>query len=680
MNRTPKNIFLHFLNKDTQEIYGMGPQALQVVIERLRKGLNASVLLCDAETFCFLPLGFWFESPYTRALLSQSCEFISDGFVRFSIREEDLQIFIEKKQQQYAPFCKTAGPYQDFFEDAVLRSLELLPPVFIKRWAKIGEECSTIWTADHNLLLGDNNGDLKEIYDIIPDMDAKEKIAKSVLGAAGFPNRPFVWKSVRDIITSLPVRDGRLEQRLRLYFERNYYDVYLKEYDATNLFRFYLIDQGISFHLKMPEDSIANYLWFETFLGQLELDAVLSAPAWNIVKIRRSSSWTDLQEAYIKACNDSRQIGPACTASIRQSEPEIKRAVEAVKEILIMSKGEIFMLPQKKTTLYVPKQEKVDVLIIVATIDEEQAITQNTEWESRETTKGYEYFVRKEGPLLIALARSIEMGRESAAIVAQFFVEELNPRFLAMAGFCAGKRGSVQLGDVIVPFKVYRYGDGKQISATETLPEINSFRLDDRWKQKIERFGNDWRKNVKLPRPVTYESQYYFLLRALVNNEFCAEVRTLRSNQGTPNIMQIIEEEIKCKRLTLNGGTVVATKEGEEKYNHDFLFQYTDEYKDPELELKVGVLATGDCVQAWDGIFQILEKQADRKTCVLDMEGSAIADVSSFNRIPYIIAKGVGDFASETKAFDNRYIAYAVFSAYQFLVEFFQNLPPTLNQ
>lgn len=675
MSRKPKNIFLHFLNKDTQEIFGVDTQRDQMALALLRKGLNASVLLCDAETFCFLPLGFWFESSYTKALLTKCSAFVAEGYVRFSIREENLQVFIDKKRQQYSPLRKTVGIYQNFFDKTALQCLESLKPIYLSRWSKIGEECSTIWRADHTLLLSDNSGDLEQIYSMIPDMDTREKIAKVILNAASNQETPFVWKNIQDIIANLPIRDSRLERALRIYFEKNYYDVYLKEYNATNLFYFSLIDRGIQFHSVMQPDTIANYTWFKTFLEQLSLEAVLSAQDRKIVKIRQSSAWADLQEVYIQACNDTqRRIGTACAAALRNTEVDVKNAAEAVRDILSTNKGVLIVPQQKKSEFVAIKKDTVDVLVMVATLAEEQAITENTKWESRKTSTGYEYFIRTEGRLHIALARSINMGPESAAGVTQFYVSELNPHFLAMAGFCAGKRGEVQLGDVVVPVKVYRYDVGKQVSASEVLPEMDMFRLDDLWKQKVERFGDKWRESVTIPRPITYESQYYFLLKALMEQNFSVDIRKMKSNQALPNITQIIAREIQCGKMKLVGGMAVATEEGAEAYNYDFLINYPMEYKDPELKLRVGVLATGDRVQAWDGVFQELEKKLDRKTCVLDMEGSAIAGISSFNHIPYIIAKGVGDFASEMKAFDNRYISYAVFSSYQFIVAFFNSL------
>lgn len=92
------------------------------------------------------------------------------------------------------------------------------------------------------------------------------------------------------------------------------------------------------------------------------------------------------------------------------------------------------------------------------------------------------------------------------------------------------------------------------------------------------------------------------------------------------------------------------------------------------MKIRMGALATGNKVQQWGKIFDKLTKQFDRKTYAIDMEGYAVSQVAVFQHIPCVIAKGVGDFASENKSFDNRYVSYAVYSAYRFLVSFFNDL------
>ena len=65
----------------------------------------------------------------------------------------------------------------------------------------------------------------------------------------------------------------------------------------------------------------------------------------------------------------------------------------------------------------------------------------------------------KEGkrPLRIALVTPIEMGREAAAqLVSNVSHTTLNPSMIVMVGMAAGYDKKVQLGDVLVPFKITR--------------------------------------------------------------------------------------------------------------------------------------------------------------------------------------------------------------------------------
>lgn len=242
-----------------------------------------------------------------------------------------------------------------------------------------------------------------------------------------------------------------------------------------------------------------------------------------------------------------------------------------------------------------------------------------------------------------------------------------------MAGFCAGRVSKVNLGDVFVPEKIYTYDTGKQLSETELLPEINAFRLDPLWIQKIERFGNEWRDSIEIERPVTYDSQIKRFVEILKENNYSADIISLMDCPELPNSDSIIEEGCKQKYLTIRNGVVSVTDSGRDHYLNTYALKYY-KYQDPELEVKMGALATGTNVQQWDGIFQKLENQYERKTYALDMEGYALANVAWIEHIPFIVAKGVGDFASGSKAFDNRYINYATVASFKFIMAFFNSL------
>ena len=256
------NIFLHFLNKDTQEIFGFCKELDYNMHLLVKKGINASVLLCVDDVYCFLPLGFWFESDYTRNALIECGEYIKAGYIRFSARESSIQEFIEKKKEQYSQFRgvgKSWEIYQKFFDVNILQQLMELHPCLIDRTTKIGQYCSELWTKEHNQLILNNEGMLLEIYSRIENLSDRVKIMEIICSAAEDIQSPFVWTKVLDKISALNLRDPWIKKELRIYFEKNYYALYLNEYSATNLYNFYPIDKNIDFHIEKNSNSIADY-------------------------------------------------------------------------------------------------------------------------------------------------------------------------------------------------------------------------------------------------------------------------------------------------------------------------------------------------------------------------------------------------------------------------------------
>ena len=92
----------------------------------------------------------------------------------------------------------------------------------------------------------------------------------------------------------------------------------------------------------------------------------------------------------------------------------------------------------------------IDILMMVATEEEEKAITNYEYFEERELNNGINFLIQNENGLNIALARGFEYGEVDAAIMTQTLYMTLKPKIIAMAGFCAGQRGKQTLGDVVI--------------------------------------------------------------------------------------------------------------------------------------------------------------------------------------------------------------------------------------
>ena len=100
--------------------------------------------------------------------------------------------------------------------------------------------------------------------------------------------------------------------------------------------------------------------------------------------------------------------------------------------------------------------EAADVLVVTAVPAEHAAVlavetgaAPGSTWQEREGVAVRD-FVAEGGTLRVAVVQALGMGGSQAAIASAALVEKLSVRCLAMCGVCAGRRGEVELGDVIV--------------------------------------------------------------------------------------------------------------------------------------------------------------------------------------------------------------------------------------
>lgn len=676
MEKTVSNIFLHYLNKDTQEIFGISDSQDIKIISRLKRGLNASVLLCS--DYCFMPLGFYFECQNTKRLILKNLEFVKEGLLRFCIREYDLKEYVDKKQGQLKKFANDIS-YQGFYNHEYTRELIQIDPTYLQRNVKVGEYCVEKWVEQHKLFLDNKTGDMYKAYFQIDNIEDIFRITSGIQNAAiETKNGAFIWGVIDEKYKELSISDKVLYQKLRMYFEKYYYEAYLIEYQASILYDFFLVDRGNDFTLKSEYESVANYLWFETFLRCLGLEICLDLPAEKIVEIKYLPEFIMLLDIYVNICtrksfkNNTNYLRSNVANMSLKNEKGINDLVGKIKEII--NRPEI-----KRSIEYMPTQKKdhsdknIDVLILIATEEEEKAILNNDTWESYTTKNGYTYFVKTEG-MRFALARAIDMRETEVSVVGQYFIDELKPSYISMAGFCAGQAGKTVLGDVIVPHKIYRYGTGKRVSKDIKYPEIDSFKINPIWKQKVERFGETWREKSKIEKPIDYDYQRYIFMTTLSDSEEEISPAKTWKYEEMPDVPRIVQEFKENNYILVNSGKIVLTEEGKNHIENELFEKYWGGHKENIPTTKVGVLATGDDVQQWSEIFDELSKNYDRKTIALDMEAHAIGCMASFNSIPCIIAKGVGDYAQKDKAFDNQYIEYACHMACRFIIEFFNSL------
>ena len=675
MERKLCNIFLHFLNKDTQEIFGISGNLKEENIRKVQRGVNASVLLC--EEYCFLPLGFYFESELTKTVLCNCAPYIDRGLIRFCMRESEIQDYLSKKRSQLSDFSNDKT-YESFFRKAVAKELEEMGPVILQRTQKVGDYCVEKWIEQGSIFSDTGKGDLTFAVEAIKEYNSAVKIVSSLTKIAKNArdnNKAFVWKPLENDLKRIGVRPKVVYDKARLTFEKYYYQVYLGEYNASLLSNYYLIDRNINFNIF--NENVSIYSWFVAFLECLDVDKILDMDPEEICAINNFPSFICLKQIYVGICNSPRfecsvsSIKQIVSEKIINNEDSIKDLAQELKEKLQGLNKSIIVEEVRK----VGRGNLVDVLVLLATEEEEKSILgliKNVKEERTEEGHTYYSFNSK---MKYAIARASEMRETSTATTGQYYYDLLKPRYLAMVGFAAGQKGKTRLGDVIVPSKIYRYGIGKQIDEDILINEMDEYRIDPIWLQKVERFGDDWRKDIdEIERPSSIEKQEYQFINDMSEKNDYVDPKNLWNAEIMPDYPQIVSYMKEKKYVTEKGGKIKITKSGKLEFERRKRHDYWNGFVELEPKTKVGVLATGDNVQEWEGIFKKLEENYDRKTIALDMEAHAIGNLASFNRTYFIVAKGIGDFAEKNKKFDNRYIQYSTYMAFKFIINFFDNL------
>jgi len=162
---------------------------------------------------------------------------------------------------------------------------------------------------------------------------------------------------------------------------------------------------------------------------------------------------------------------------------------------------------------------RADILIITAADGEDAAVRAVTlgsisgwrELNDREKPRGFLFplwcstFSRDKGkpPIHVVIARTPDQREHATAGIAAPLISFFDPFCLAMCGVCAGRPGAVNLGDVIIADKVWKYDQGAIVASAkggdaDFEPEIETYQLPKHWKLEAEGFscrlpdGADW--------------------------------------------------------------------------------------------------------------------------------------------------------------------------------------------
>lgn len=133
-----------------------------------------------------------------------------------------------------------------------------------------------------------------------------------------------------------------------------------------------------------------------------------------------------------------------------------------------------------------PRQYGVDLAIVTALRDPElDAVLQNGwDWQPAEPLDDATFVQRATfesgGRTFTARAATApRMGMVATALLSAKLITELRPRFIVMVGICAGVRGKVELGDVLLADPSWDYQSGKRVKDQQaTQFSISPHQLD----------------------------------------------------------------------------------------------------------------------------------------------------------------------------------------------------------
>ncbi|MFS8067312.1 MAG: hypothetical protein ACMG6S_13150 [Byssovorax sp.] len=257
--------------------------------------------------------------------------------------------------------------------------------------------------------------------------------------------------------------------------------------------------------------------------------------------------------------------------------------------------------------------DRVDVLIVTAVKEEYDAVLAvhtgalaGSTWEERQEPSGldvaYRTFVAEGGGhLRVAVLQSLGMGGVEVVSVAADFARAHEVRCLAMCGVCAGRRGKVELGDVIIADRMWTYDTGKR-TVTKTAKggrvehdqgDTEMYRIrPPSWKQAAERFVVDREAQWLTGRPRSYEAQGDWLLEQLAAGKDPSKVRS-RTSKCT-DYAAVIDQLREKKWLKI--GAVALTIAGC-KYIEGLRQRYPDGLPKPRrFRTHVGPIASGSKV------------------------------------------------------------------------------------
>ena len=329
--------------------------------------------------------------------------------------------------------------------------------------------------------------------------------------------------------------------------------------------------------------------------------------------------------------------------------------------------------------------EKVDALFVTALEDEEAALVRVGEdlgvrWSEEVDSAGIP-FMRGEcdhdhGRRTFVLVRGTRMGETSATSVASRMMAELKgrgvtPSCIAMPGICAGRRGHVSLGDVVVADRLWKFDEGaiERVRKGESVEErvlydTVTYNLRPRVKRHVEQFRRHWDDSVRAKRPKTLEQQMLWLLATMEQYESGMgeapgdHVDRHRECASWETVIKYAR-----KRRLIGARELRLLRAG-----RNWLATQRVAGRDRERpRVHIGPIGTNAFVRRDEMLFEALQ-DVMRKIKAIEMEGAAVGQVAQEAEVPHLVVKASVDFADFEK--DDGFREYSSELSAKFLVSF----------
>lgn len=322
----------------------------------------------------------------------------------------------------------------------------------------------------------------------------------------------------------------------------------------------------------------------------------------------------------------------------------------------------------------------VDILLLCALKDEfDEVLAVNSGLVSQGWSKAIdstgriiaeaEFMSNDEQRLRIRTTWAGYMGREHVQSLASNIIKNTSIKCLAMSGICAGRRGSVELGDVIFGERLWSYDTGKLIVENGLKVfqgDMLQYRPTEIWVQHMQELKIPDSASWLTERPfLPYENQENWVLMRLLGGE--DPMTHTDFNKCCPDWPEVLNRlwgrEWVKEPLEL-------TKKGQTYIKKLSLLYPKDLPKVQRFRIHVAPIATGAVLQEDESLFQKLSLSM-RKVLGVEMEASGLASIADTHQLPVIVAKGVSDYGDRFK--DDRYRKFAARASAEALILLLRN-------